>query len=240
MFSLKSSLEQIQRRRRKLRTGACGFSEWKSRIRYARRFDSRAGYALGLALACACGLAAQAPRTAAPALTLTLAEALTRARANSPAFEAAVVAGGVARAATTQARAGLLPSLDFNGGYIYTQGSRFVANNGVHEYISQGTVVESLNFGSTANVHRAQAAQAVAAAEQQIAARGLDATVITGYYTLLAAGHERTTAQQAMANAQKYLKISQELEKGGEVAHSDVIKAQLEVETRRQGLREAQ
>ncbi|MGH9475341.1 MAG: TolC family protein [Terriglobales bacterium] len=180
---------------------------------------------------------AQMTPLAAP---LTLAQALVLARANSPAFEAAVVAAGTARAATTQARSTLLPSLGLTSSYIYTQGNRYIANNGVHEYLNQGSVLETLGFGSAATLRRARAVEAVAAADQEIAARGLDATVTADYYTLVAAGHELATAQQALADAQKYLKISQELQRGGEVAHSDVIKAELEAETRQRGVREAQ
>lgn len=183
---------------------------------------------------------AAAAQTAPAAPLLTLAEALAQAQANSPVLEAAVVATGVAKAASTQARAALLPSLSFDNSYIYTQGNRFIANNGVHEYVSQGSVLETLGLGSAAILRQAQARDAAAAARQEIAARGLAATVTADYYTVLAAGREVTTAQQALANARKYLKISQELERGGEVAHSDVIKAQLEAETRLRGVRQAQ
>lgn len=171
---------------------------------------------------------------------LTLAQALRMARANSATFEAAVATEAIAKAGTTVARAGLLPSANFLGSYIYTQGNRYIANNAVHEYLSQGDVHEALSFGSLATVSKAQAAEAFAAAQAQIAGRGLDATVTTDYFTLVAAGHELTTAQLALADAQKYLQISQDLEKGGEVAHSDVIKADLQVEQRKQELRQAQ
>lgn len=185
-------------------------------------------------------LALAAGAQTVPAPPITLAQALVRARANSPVFEAAVVATGTAKAATTIARASLLPTAGFTSAYTFTQASRFIANNGVHEYLNQGGLQETLGFGSLATLHQAQAAEALATANQQIAARGLDATVTADYYTLVASGHELATARQALANAQKYLKISQELEQGGEVAHSDVIKAQLEAETRQRGVREAQ
>ncbi len=170
----------------------------------------------------------------------TLAQALRMARANSATFEAAVATEAIAKAGTTVARAGLLPSANFLSSYIYTQGNRFIANNAVHEYLSQGDVHEALSFGSLATVSKAQAAEAFAAAQTQITGRGLNATVTSDYYTLVAAGHELTTAQLALADAQKYLQISQELENGGEVAHSDVIKADLQVEQRQQDLRQAQ
>src|SRR5947208_6217587 len=75
--------------------------------------------------------------TSAP-LTLTLQDALTRARANEPQYRAALTQYGVARQQTVQARAGLLPNVNYNAEFLYTQGNgtstgRFIASNGVHE-----------------------------------------------------------------------------------------------------------
>jgi len=188
-----------------------------------------------------CALAAQgASPAAAPVPSLTLAQALQRARANSPEFQAAVVAEGAAKDDLTQARAGLLPSLNYNNTYIYTQASRYIANNGVHEYLSQGDVHEALGFAQTAAWAKAQAGLALARAQAEIAVRGLVTTVTTDFYNVLSTGHKLTTAQQALASAQQYLKVSQDRENGGEVAHADVIKAQLEVQQKQRDLAEAQ
>src|SRR6202171_4222342 len=83
----------------------------------------------------------QAASTDAP-LTITLQDALTRARANSIPFNAALTDHGVAHQDKVQARAALLPSVNFNNSATYTQGNGtssgvFLANNGVHEYLSQ-------------------------------------------------------------------------------------------------------
>src|SRR5207237_1184506 len=48
------------------------------------------------------------------------------------------------------------------------------------------------------------------------------------------------SAQNAAAEAQRFLRISQDLQRGGEVAHSDVIKAQLQFNDRHRDLIEAQ
>src|ERR1039458_9558774 len=85
---------------------------------------------------------AQAP---ASAVSLTLADALARAKANSPQFQAALTQLGMAREDRVQARAALLPGVDYKNEFIYTEGNgtpsgRFIANNGPHEYISQGAV----------------------------------------------------------------------------------------------------
>src|SRR6185312_13090413 len=171
--------------------------------------------------------------------TLNLAQALAQARANSPQFQAALAAEGIAQADRTVARAGLLPNLTYNNSAIYTQGNRFIANNAVHEYSSQGNLHEALDFSGTAAVSRAAAGLALAQAQAEIAARGLAVTVASGYFTLLSANHKLTTAEQALADAQKYLTISQERERGGEVAHADVIKAQLQLAQQQRGVQEA-
>src|SRR5512140_2996542 len=62
------------------------------------------------------------PSNAAP-LTLTLQDALARARANEPQSRAALTQYGVARQQTVQARAGLLPNVNYNAEFLYTQGN---------------------------------------------------------------------------------------------------------------------
>src|SRR5579872_6132021 len=56
-------------------------------------------------------------------VALSLAEAIARAKANSPQFQAALVQLGLAREDRVQARAALLPSVDYNNGFIYTEGN---------------------------------------------------------------------------------------------------------------------
>ena len=116
----------------------------------------------------------------------------------------------------------------------------FIANNGAHEYIAQGNVHETLSLQTFADYGRASAAQAVARAKQEIALRGLGVTVSQAYYGYLAAQRKYATSQRAIEEAQRFLDISDKLEKGGEVAHSDVIKAQLQFQQQQRDLREAQ
>src|ERR1039458_3814990 len=60
--------------------------------------------------------------TRAP-LVLTLQDALTRAKANDPQFRAALTEQGVAHQDVVQSRAGLLPNVNYNMQFIYTQGN---------------------------------------------------------------------------------------------------------------------
>ncbi len=189
------------------------------------------------------GLSPTAEGESAP-ITLTVQDALTRARANSTQVQAAVTQAGLAREDKVQARAGLLPSVSYEGQFIYTEGNgtpsgRFIANNGVHEYVSQGNAHQVLDLAHIAEYRRAAAAAALAQAQQEIAARGLVVTVVADYYGLVVAQRKYANAQQAAGEAQRFLKISQDLEQGGEVAHSDVIKAQLQANDRQRDLQEA-
>jgi outer membrane protein TolC len=192
------------------------------------------------------------PSQSAP-LTLTLQDALKRARSYTPQFQAAVTELGVAQQEKTQGRAGLLPSVNYTTQYLYTQGNslyahgnltpsgfRFIANNAVHEYVSQGNVHEALSLDNLAAYRRASAGVALAKAKAEIAERGLTVTIVQAYYGLLVAERKYSTAQQADAESRRFADISQKLERGGEVAHSDVLKAQIQSQQQQRDLQEAQ
>src|SRR2546423_11130691 len=89
-------------------------------------------------------------QTAAP-LTLTLQDALARARNNAPQFLSALTDAAIAHEDRVQTRAGLLPNVTYNNEYLYTQGNgtpagRYIANNAVHEYVSQGNAHEAIGL----------------------------------------------------------------------------------------------
>jgi len=178
-------------------------------------------------------------------ISLTLADALVRARSNSPQFQAALMQLGISREDRVQARAALLPGVDYNNSFIYTEGNHtasgvFIANNGVHEYISQGAVQQTVGMGQFADYRRASAALALARARAEIAARGLVVTVVQAYYGLEAAQSKVGSMQAASDEAQRFLTMSRQQEEGGEVAHSDVIKAQIQANDQQRALQEAQ
>jgi outer membrane protein TolC len=189
-------------------------------------------------------MGAAGPQPSGSTISLTLADALARARANSPQFQAALTQLGMAREDRIQARAGLLPGVDYNNGFIYTEGNgtpsgRFIANNGPHEYISQGAAQQVVGLGQVADYRRASAAQALAQAKAEIAARGLTVTVVRAFYGLLAAQEKTRTTQAASDEAKHFLENSRKLEEGGEVAHSDVIKAQIQANDQQRALQDA-
>src|ERR1700739_4878612 len=198
-------------------------------------------------------LAAASANAATPApLRLTLQDALDRARKNSTQFQAAQTTAGLAREDRTQARNALLPTVTYNNSVIYTKGVPlgtepfvgapviFIANNAVHEYLSQADVHQVFDATAMANYRRMGAAAAVAKAQAEIASRGLVVTVVQNYYAISSARLKVETAKRLAEEGDRFLKITQDLEKGGEVAHSDVIKAELQARDRQRQLREAQ
>ncbi len=208
--------------------------------------------ALGLTLAASAQTTPQTPPASnsqpAPSnapLTLTLQDALERAKKNNPEYRAAVTDFGLAKEDRVQGRAGLLPSVNYNAAFLYTEGNgtaagRFIANNGVHEYISQGDVHQEISLATITDYRRTRAAEAVARARSEIAARGLVVTVVQAYYGFVVAQRKYATAQRAASEAQHFFDISQKLEHGGEVAHSDVIKAQIQSQQQQRQLQEAE
>ena len=131
-----------------------------------------------------------AGKSAAP-VCLTLQDALARARKYNPQFQNIVTDAAVAHQDTRQSLAGLLPTVTYNNQFIYTQPNqlmngtvRFIANNSVHEYISQGNFHEAIGVAEIADFRRVSAAAAVAKAKLDIATRGLVVTVVQLYYSL--------------------------------------------------------
>src|SRR5216684_697817 len=190
--------------------------------------------------------AQQGTPATSPALRLTLQDALARARKNSTQFQSALTDAGLAREDKIQARDALLPGVNYNTQALYTEsngpgnGVRYIANNSVHEYISQGNVHQTLDLASISSFRRASAAAAVARAKAEIASRGLVVTVVQNYYAVAAAQQKLQSAQKAADEGERFFKLTQDLERGGEVAHSDVIKAELQSQDRRRQLQEAQ
>lgn len=183
-----------------------------------------------------------------PPVILTLQDALARAQKHDAAFTSAVTDARVAHEDRILARAGLLPSVNFTTQELLTKGNgvlpsgRYVTNDGVHVYRSWGVFHQDLspNTYMLNGYHRASAADALARAKAEIARRGLKVTVTKNFYGLVVAQRKYATAQQTLEQAKHFLSISQEMERGGEVAHSDVIKSELQFSQQRQAFQETE
>lgn len=203
---------------------------------------------LALTLCVAAGLLAQQPppSTTQPAqpITLNFTQALTRARQYGIDLQTANIAALLAREDRIQAKAALLPQTQQVDEFLYTQPNGtlsgiFVPNDGPHVYYVYAQAHEDLSFARRAEYHRAEAAEALAQAKADLAARGLFATVAQDYYGLVIAERKLANAEQSLRDAQAFQSITEKLEKGGEAAHADVIKAQLQTEQRERDVSDA-
>jgi len=88
-------------------------------------------------------------------------------------------------------------------------------------------------------LRRAQAGAALAGARLEIAARGLTVAVTGLYYSLITAERKYATSQQAAQQAQRFFEIAQEQQRLGQVAQSDVVKAEIQFRQQQQAYRES-
>ena len=130
--------------------------------------------------------------------------------------------------------------------YIYTQPNGtpsgiWVPNDGPRVYAMWLNVHgDVFSLAKWAEYRGAAAAEAVARARADVAGRGLVATIVQNYYGLVAAQRKLASAQQSLREAQQFLDITQKQESGGEVAHSDVVKAQIQVNQRMRDAQDAE
>lgn len=208
---------------------------------------------------------ASTPQTAAGGasakLVLTLQDAIARAESNDPAYAAAKGNRKIAALDRSIARAALLPNIRYYNQYLYTQGNGtfltsaagesasrpehpvaapiFIANDAVHEYYSQGVVNETIGLAPVSAYRQAGFTAAQVEAQQEIARRGLVATVVSYYYTLLAADQKYRVMESAEGEAKDFASLTRKLEQGREVAHADVVKANLTLQQRERDLGDA-
>ncbi len=189
--------------------------------------------------------AQQSPPASPGSLVINLQEALRRAAKYGTQIESANIAAQLAREDRVQAKAASLPSVNAFNQFIYTEGNGtpsgvFVANDGVHVYNEQLVAHEEVfSFIRRGEIRIAAAAEAVARAKADLAARGLKATVIQDYYAIASAEHKLANAQTSLSEAQRFVDISQKQERGGEAAHADVIKAQIPAQQRQRDVQDA-
>jgi outer membrane protein TolC len=182
-----------------------------------------------------------------PPITITLADALQRAQKYNAEFLGALTDQRSAQQDRLQARNARLPQIGFRSEYLGTQGNgitpngRYVTNDGVHVYREWGTVHQDLNASVLmgTDYKRAQAAEAIATAKAEIARRGLTVTVTKSYYGLVVAQRKYATAQEALQQSRRFLQLTEDTERAGQAAHSDVIKAQIQYQQQEAAFTEA-
>lgn len=183
--------------------------------------------------------------------SISLDQAIALALQNDPAYAANKATRGSALLDRSIARSALLPQATFHNEYLYTQPNglknqagqgvsaqaapKFIANNAIREYASQGIVTETLSGASVFGLKRASAAAAKATADLELSRRDLVLKVVTAYFGLISAHEKMLVSERASDQAKSFDDLTQKLEGGREVAHADVVKADLGMQ---QGARE--
>src|SRR5215469_10677706 len=170
---------------------------------YMRRF-------MTVAVLFACAAMAQT----GPTLQLTFQDAMARARAVNPQVLSASLAAQIAHEDAVQAKAALLPTVQGFSQFIYTQPNGtptgvFVSNDGPRVYNDQAQVHGDIYAPiKRADYHRALAAEAVAKAKADVAARGIIITVAQNYYGMAAGARKLANARTGLAEARTFLDIT--------------------------------
>jgi len=186
--------------------------------------------------------------------TLTLDQAIARAQANEPLLAAARAEQQALALERTNARAAFLPTAIYHNQAIYTQSNGvpasrvgqvasapapiFIANNAVREYANQGLFNEIVGFSTVGRLRLATATAAKADAVFEVSRRGLIYTVVSLYFSLGSTAEKSAIGERALTEANRFLDITQKRESAREVAHADVLKAQLAQQTRQRELYE--
>jgi len=183
---------------------------------------------------------------------LTLDEALRLANAQASAFQQAGLNEQIAAEDVKQAQAAFLPRVTAPIDYIFTSPligapagtprlPSFIANNAVNEYQAFVNVAGDIDIAGRlrATLARNRAVLAAAHAGTEVARRALVQTVVETYYGLALAIVQRQAAEQNLAAAEEFERITALLLSGGEIAPVDLTRAQLQTAARRDELERA-
>jgi outer membrane protein TolC len=196
-------------------------------------------------------MASEAQEAKPTSTVISLSEAIRRAQQNEPTFASALAAQKTASIDRYLAKSALLPSAVYHNQILYTQPNGqtaqgvqaasqatpiFIANNAIREYTSQVSINETVGLKQFADAQIAAANAARATAELEVARRGLVSSVVTLYYSVSAFKAKQAVFEEALREAESFTDLTQKREAAREVAHADVVKAQLQQQQRQREL----
>ncbi len=183
---------------------------------------------------------------------LTLDEALRLANLQASAYQQAAFNERIAAEDVKQAQAAFLPRVNTPLSYLYTSPAlglppgeprppSFIANNAVNEHQGYLNVAGDIDIVGKlhATLEKDRALLAAAHAGTEVARRALAQAVVEAYYGLALASAQRHGAEQNLAAAEEFVRITSLLLSGGEVASVDLTRAQLQTTARRDELEKA-
>lgn len=197
-----------------------------------------------------------APQTIQPVAqtgsSISLDEVVRLANAQVSSLQQAQLNERIAAEDVRQAQTAFLPKVTSPLAYIYTSPAigqppgeprmqSFIANNAISEYQAFLNVAGDVDIAGRlrATLERNRALLDAARAGTQIARRAVEQAAIEAYYGLALASAERGSAEQNLAAAQEFERITSLLLSGGEVAPVDQIRARLQTIQRRDELERA-
>ncbi len=177
---------------------------------------------------------------------MTIQDATQAALKQANAYQQALIDEQSAAFDVTQARAALLPRLRSSSTGTYnkplnpgTHDPSFIAQNAAREYQELLGVEGSLDLGMRAAISRSHALLAAAHAGTEIARRALVRGVREAYFALALATARRRSAEETLAAADEFGRVTTLQHGGGELAEVDVIRARLQTAQRRDDLEQA-
>ncbi|HKP83055.1 MAG TPA: TolC family protein [Pyrinomonadaceae bacterium] len=183
---------------------------------------------------------------------LTLDEALRLANAQASTYQSAVLNERIAAEDVKQARAAFLPRVSAPLSYLYTSPAQglppgeprapsFIAADAIGAYEAFASVSGDFDIAGKlrATLARNRALLAAAHAGTDVAKRALAQAVVEAWYGLALANAQHRAAEENLAAAEEFERITSLLLTGGEVAAVDLTRAQLQTLARRDELERA-
>ena len=184
----------------------------------------------------------QSASPAQPTTPMSLSTALSTALQQVSALRQAEIDQQIAAEDLLQAKAALLPrardafTVTYNSRSPGTTDPSFIAQNAVHEYQNLIGVTGDLHYGTIAAIRRSRALLEAARAGTEVARRALVRGVNEAYYGAALATAKRGAAEQSLAAAQEFERVTDLNYRAGEVPEVDAIRARLQTAARRDDL----
>ena len=192
-----------------------------------------------------CPVVALGQQTAAAPPPITISDAISAAIKQVSALQQAEIDQRIAAEDVRQAEAALLPrardsfSITYNSRARGSSDQSFIAQNAVHEYQNLLGVTGDWSFGLISAVRRSRALLEAARAGTEVARRALTRGVSEAYYGSALAIARRATAEQSLAAAEEFERVTELNYRAGEVPEVDAIRARLQTASRRDDLAQA-
>jgi outer membrane protein len=177
---------------------------------------------------------------------MTVETATQAALRQATAYQQAIIDEQTAALDLTQARGALLPRVRSSTTATFNKplhpGSTdpsFIAANATREYQELVGVEGSLDLGMRAAITRSRALLAAAHAGTEVARRALVRGVREAYFGLGLATAKRSSAEETLAAAEEFERVTALQHTGGELAEVDVIRARLQTAQRRDDVEQA-